>query len=106
MTRFSPMRRSAAIPGAPRLVFAASPPESLRPALEAHAKKDYSGCEALGQELMASGKLPAGDRPAADRLLKAVQFLRESNAHTFTHDGGRNQRGRPLRGRDGATCLP
>jgi len=69
-------RRRLRITGAPKSPFAADAPEVLKPALAAHAKRDYAGCAKLVSELLAAGTVTKNDRPRAEKLnLASVELL-------------------------------
>lgn len=73
-------RRRLQIVGAPKSPFAADAPATLKPAIEAYGKKDYAGCEAQVNELLASGTVGKEDRPTAEYLVRAAREIQQSIA--------------------------
>ncbi|MFO7820602.1 MAG: DUF6288 domain-containing protein [Lentisphaeria bacterium] len=73
-------RQRLQIVGAPASPFAADAPEYLKPALDAHAKKDYATCEKLTNELLASGEVGKNDRSTVENLARAAREMQESIA--------------------------
>lgn len=69
--------------GAPVSAFGASCPDYLKPAVEAHKKRDYALCEKLIREQL-DGIVPAEDLPVVNHLLESVQTLRASIEHDLT----------------------
>lgn len=74
-------RERLRILGAPPSVFAANPPETLRPAIDAYHARDYSGCDAKVDALIQTGVLIGEDLRKARQLKAASQLLRQSIAH-------------------------
>jgi len=67
--------------GAPRSCFGANPPEYLKPALDAHRKRDYALAEQLVQKAIDQKLVKLEQKPAVDHLLESVQVLRKSVEH-------------------------
>ena len=63
--------------GAPKSAFGTNCPEYLKPAIEAHERRDYALCEKLILEQIAN-VLPAEDMPVVNHLLDSVRILRAS----------------------------
>lgn len=74
-------RERLRILGAPPSVFAANPPEALRPALDAFHARDYPACEAKVDALITTGVLIGEDLRKARQLKAASALLRKSIAH-------------------------
>jgi len=66
--------------GAPRSAFGTNCPDYLKPAIEAHRKRDYALCEELILKQM-EGVTPAEDMPVVNHLLDSVRILRASIEH-------------------------
>jgi len=64
--------------GAPRSAFGPTPPEYLKPALDAHRKRDYALAETLIKKELNERAIPTGERPTVRYFLDAVQTLRAS----------------------------
>ncbi|MDP6360669.1 MAG: DUF6288 domain-containing protein, partial [Planctomycetota bacterium] len=71
-------RQRLRITGAPKSPFAADAPEFLKPALAAHAKKDYDGCEKLVSARLASGAVGKADLPRVEKLAQAAREIQQS----------------------------
>lgn len=67
--------------GAPKSAFGSNAPDYLKPALEAHAKRDYALCESLILKHLKEQITPAEDMPVIDHLLDSVRTLRASIAY-------------------------
>ena len=81
--------------GAPRSVFGAQPPEYLKPALEAHRKRDYALAEQLIQKAMAQATMPDAQKPVVQHFLTSVQVLRQSVAHDLAYTEALLKQGKP-----------
>lgn len=73
-------RKRIQVVGAPTSPFTTNAPEYLKPAIEAHAEKDYAECEKLVNDLLASGNVGKNDRPMVEYLGRAAREMRESIA--------------------------
>jgi len=73
-------RRRIQIVGAPPSPFAANAPASLKPALAAHARRDYAGCEKLVNDLLAGGTVSKDALPTVEYLGRAAREIQESIA--------------------------
>jgi sialate O-acetylesterase len=73
-------RRRLRITGAPPSPFSVDAPEALKPALVAHANKDYAGCEKRVNELLAGGEIGKEDLPRVENLARAARDIQESIA--------------------------
>lgn len=71
-------RRRLQIVGAPKSPFSVNAPESLRPAVHAYWKKDYSRCEKLVNELISGGIVGKEDLPTVEFLARAAREIQES----------------------------
>ena len=71
--------------GATRSAFGVNPPEYLKPALEAHGKRDYARCESLVLKHLKENITPAEDVPVINHLLESVRVLRQSIAHDLDY---------------------
>ncbi len=71
-------RERLRITGAPKSPFATDAPEFLKPALAAHAKKDYSACEKLVSALLATGTVSKADLPRVQKLAQAAREIQQS----------------------------
>ncbi|MDT8390728.1 MAG: DUF6288 domain-containing protein [Lentisphaeria bacterium] len=69
--------------GAPKSVFGPGAPDYMKPAIEAHRKRDYARCQTLVEELLA-GVLPAEDLPVVNAFLERVRTLRASVDHDLS----------------------
>ncbi|MBT7701828.1 MAG: hypothetical protein HN700_16190 [Verrucomicrobia bacterium] len=70
--------------GAPRSAFGLNCPEGLRPAIEAHKKRDYDGCENLIAKYMDENIVVSEEQEVIDHLLTSVRILRASIEHDLT----------------------
>jgi hypothetical protein len=82
--RVAPRKRLRML-GATRTAFGANPPDYLKPALDAHRKRDYVLAEHLVQKEMKGRIIPAEDQPLVDHLLQTVQMLKESIEHDLNY---------------------
>ncbi len=73
-------RERLRITGAPESVFAANPPEALRPALTAHWERDYAEAEKRITALIEGGTLIGGELEKAKQLQRVTRELQESIA--------------------------
>lgn len=73
-------RERLRITGAPESVFAANPPEVLRPALRAHWRRDYAEAEKRVTALIKTGRLIGSDLTKAVQLQRAASELQASIA--------------------------
>jgi len=71
-------RERIQIAGAPPSPFAANAPEFLKSAVAAYWRKDYTGCDKLVNELIASGTVGKDDLPTAEYLARAAREIQES----------------------------
>ena len=69
--------------GAPKSPFGTNCPEYLKPALEAHQKREYERCENLIDSITSDMIVPADDRTVVEKFLKEVRILRASLDHDF-----------------------
>lgn len=69
--------------GAPRSAFGANCPDYLKPALEAHGKRDYAEAEKLILKEL-DGVIPAADMPVVKNMLESVRILRASIEHDLS----------------------
>ncbi len=73
-------RRRLQIVGAPPSPFATDAPESLRPALDAYAARDYARSAALVDALLADDAVGVAERPTVEALGRAAREIEESIA--------------------------
>jgi sialate O-acetylesterase len=73
-------RQRLRIVGAPKSPFAVDAPEFLKPALAAHAEKDYARCEALATAVLESGAASKDERPTVEALVRIARETQESVA--------------------------
>ncbi|MBT3296298.1 MAG: hypothetical protein HN383_13600 [Verrucomicrobia bacterium] len=66
---------------APQSAFGPRCPDYLKPAIEAHQKRDYALCESLVLRQLNESITPAEDVPVVKHLLESVQILRASITH-------------------------
>lgn len=64
--------------GAPKSVFGGNAPEYLKPAIEAHQKRDYALAEKLMNKVMEETTIPAADLPKVKQFLRLVQTVKQS----------------------------
>jgi hypothetical protein len=69
--------------GAPGSAFGANCPEYLKPAVEAHKKRDYAEAERLILKEV-EGAIPAADMPVVKNMLESVRILRASIDHDLS----------------------
>ena len=74
--------------GAHESVFAANPPEALRPALDAYHKRDYAACEKAAASLIEKGDTHGLDLQKAEQLRDAAVLLQKSIAHDLARVKG------------------
>ncbi len=71
-------RKRIQIVGAPTSPFSVNAPVSLKPAVEAYWKKDYSGCEKLVAQLLASGTVAKNELATVEYLARAANEIQQS----------------------------
>jgi hypothetical protein len=71
--------------GAPRSAFGTNCPDYLKPAVEAHRKRDYARCEELILREMDERAIPAEDAQVVDHILESVRILRKSVEHDLAY---------------------
>lgn len=69
--------------GAPRSAFGTNCPDYLKPAIEAHRKRDYELCERIIVQKI-NEIIPAEDMPVVNHLLASVQTLQASIEHDLS----------------------
>lgn len=71
--------------GAPKSVFGKNPPEYLKPALEAHSKRDYALAEERINKTLKQRIIPKEEMPVLNHFLESVQVLRKSVEHDLAY---------------------
>jgi len=71
--------------GAPRSFFGTNPPDYIKPALDAHHKRDYALAEQLIQQTIDQKRVTPEQKPAVDHFLESIQVLRKSVDHDLVY---------------------
>jgi len=71
--------------GAPRSVFVKNPQEYLKPALEAHRRRDYVLAEQLVQKAIDQKTVTPEQEPVVKHFLESLHVLRKSVEHDLTY---------------------
>ena len=87
-------RRRLRILGAPASPFAPDARESLKPALEAYAARDYARCEQLAGALLSGGTVGKSEVPTVEKLIQEAQRIQASIASDMSRLEGLIAEGR------------